>query len=152
MAASHYYLIPIFAETESSKGLAHMISEVENVRKYLNPMLRFLGCVITRYDIKNSTHVKFEKLLRNASKEGKFNVFETTIPSSNSVAAASAQQVALVNYKKSLPVSIAYSTLAGELLPHLKGKRRGGKISPVNTEVFGSQGFRADNQDEQIEI
>lgn len=136
MAASHYYLIPLFAEADSSKGLAHMVSAVENIRKYLNPMLNLLGCIITCFDKTNSTHIKFERFIREASKDGKFNVFSTTIPASKSVAAASAQSLPLHVYKKSSPVTVAYSTLAGEMLPHLKGKRTGRKPLPVNIDVF----------------
>ena len=147
MSASHYYLIPLFAEADSSKGLAHMVTAVEKIRRYLNPMLNLLGCIITCFDKFNSTHVKFERFIRDASKEGKFNVFETTIPSSNSVAAASAHSMPVSKYKKSSPVAIAYSILAGEMLPHLKGKRTGRKPSPINIDAFKSTGF-----EEQAEI
>ncbi len=136
MIASHYYIIPLFAEADSSRGLAHMISEVEEIRKYLNPMLHFLGCVITRYDSKNSTHVKFKKLLCETSKDGKFNVFQTAIPVSNVVAAASAQQLPLLNYKKNAPIAVSYTALAGEIVPQLKGKRKGRNFQPVKTEVL----------------
>lgn len=136
LIASHYYLIPLFAEADSSKGLGHMIAEVEEIRKFWNPNLFFLGCVITRFDSKNSTHVKFQKLLRETSKEGKFHVFDTTIPISNVVAAASAQQLPLLNYKKNAPIAISYSALAGEIIPNLKGKRKGRNFQPVKTEFL----------------
>ena len=147
MVASHYYLIPLFAEADSSRGLAHMISEVEEIRRYLNPMLRFLGCVITRFDSKNSTHLKFQKILRATSKEGKFHVFDTTIPISNAVAAASAQQLSLISYKKSAPISVMYTALAGEIIPNLKGKRKGRNFQPIKTEVLNKIDY-----DEQVEF
>lgn len=134
--SSHYYLIPLFPEADSSRGLGHQIQAVEKIRRYLNPMLTFLGCVITRFDKQNATHTKFERFLRDASKDGKFRVFNTLIPVSSSVAAASAQGLALNQYKKSSPVSVAYSTLAGEILPHLKGKRTGRKLGPIKTDVL----------------
>ena len=149
MAASHYYLIPLFAEADSSKGLAHMVTAVEKIRRYLNPMLNLLGCIITCFDKSNATHIKFEKFIRDASKEGKFNVFETTIPSSKSVAAASAHSMPLHRYKKSSPVTVAYSTLAGEILPHLKGKRTGRKPLPVNIDVFNNHN---NDYEEQAEL
>lgn len=139
LTSSHYYLISLFPEADSSRGLSHQIQAVEKIRRYLNPMLTFLGCVITRSDKQNATHSKFEQFLRQAGKEGKFRVFNTVIPVSNSVAAASAQGLALNQYKKNSPVSVAYSSLAGEILPHLKGKRTGRKLGPVRTEVLDSQ-------------
>ncbi len=141
LVASHYYLIPLFAEADSSRGLVHMINEVEEIQKYYNPNLRFLGCVVTRYDSKNSTHVKFLKILRDNKKEGKFHVFDTTIPISNVVAAASAQQLSLLGYKKNAPIAVAYSVLAGEILPNLKGKRKGRNFQPIKTEIFNKIDF-----------
>ncbi|MEI6417401.1 MAG: AAA family ATPase, partial [Verrucomicrobiota bacterium] len=58
--ASHYYLIPLFAEADSARGLGHQIQAVEKIRQYQNPMLMLLGCVITRFDKQNATHRKFE--------------------------------------------------------------------------------------------
>ncbi|MCA3085955.1 MAG: ParA family protein [Rhodocyclaceae bacterium] len=136
MAASHYYLIPLFAEADPSRGLGHMVTAVEKIRRYLNPMLTFLGCVITRFDKSNATHAKFETVIRESSKGAKFHVFNTMIPSSNTVAAASAQSLPLSKYKKSAPASIAYATLAGEILPLLKGKRTGRKMAPNNVAIL----------------
>jgi chromosome partitioning protein len=136
LLASHYYIIPIFAEADSNRGLAHMLCEVEEIKQCWNATLRFLGCVITRFDSKNATHLKFQKILREASKEGKFHVFDTVIPISNVVAAASAQQLPLLNYKKSAPISVSYTALAGEIMPNLKGKRTGRTMQPVKTEVL----------------
>jgi chromosome partitioning protein len=136
MASSHYYLIPLFAEADPSRGLAHMVTAVDKIRRYLNPMLMLLGCVITRFDKTNATHVKYEKVIREASKAGKFHIFETIIPASNTVAAASAQSLPLNQYKKSAPASIAYSVLAGEISPHLKGRRTGRRVTPPNAEAF----------------
>jgi len=147
IAASHYCLIPIFAESESSEGLAHMISEIEGISKYLNRSLHFLGCLITKYDVRNTTHVKFEKLLRETAKRGNFNIFKTVIPISTAVASASAVQLPLNVYKKSLNVSIAYETLAKELLPELIGKR------PEKKKVNIPQVQKIeDSEDEQIDI
>ena len=136
LAASHYYLIPLFAEPDSTSGLAHQISAVEKVRRHLNPMLMFLGCVITRYEKTNATHVKFQKYIRDLSLQSNFNVFETTIPVSQSVTAASAHSLPLAVYKKNLPVAMAYATLAGEILPYLKGKRKGRQHTPADIQLI----------------
>ena len=124
LVASHYYLVPMFAEKTSSKGLAHMVSWTQRMRR-LNPMLLFLGVVITRFDRTVATHVKFEKLIREAGKAANFHVFQTLIPASASVPGSDAANQVLLNYKKTAPVTIAYSALAGEVMPHLKGKRTG---------------------------
>ena len=40
----------------------------------------------------------------------------------------------VVTYKPHLKVVHAYALLAGEILPHLKGKRTGRKPNPVNPD------------------
>jgi chromosome partitioning protein len=134
LVASHYYLVPMFAEKTSSKGLAHMVAWTQRMKR-LNPMLMFLGVVITRYDRTIATHVKFEKLIREAGKAANFHVFQTLIPASASVPGSDAANQVLLNYKKTAPVTIAYSSLAGEVLPYLKGKRTG-RVPTLNIEAL----------------
>lgn len=138
LVASHYYLIPLFSEADSCRGLAHQIEEAEKVSKYFNPMLTLLGAFITKYDKRNTTHVSFAKAIKDAAKLSNFHLFKTAIPASIAVAGAAASSVPLNKYKSHLNVSAAYSTLAGEILPLLKGKRTGRKNAPVKTEVLSS--------------
>lgn len=138
LVASHYYLIPFFAEADSCRGLAHQIEEAEKVSKYFNPMLTLLGAFITKFDKRNTTHVSFAKAIEEASKISNFHLFKTIIPTSIAVAGAAASSVPLNKYKGHLNVSTAYNTLAGEILPHLKGKRTGRKNAPVKTSILSS--------------
>lgn len=138
LVASHYYVIPLFAEIDSCQGLAHQIDEAEKVGKYFNPMLTMIGAFITKFDKKNATHVKFAKEIENASKLCNYRLFKTIVPTSTAVAGAAASSVPLNRYKKHLNVAAAYHTLAGEMLPHLKGKRTGRKASPVKTDVLAT--------------
>ena len=46
--ASDYYLIPLFPEEHSLQGLAHQLKSANSIIKYQNPMLFFLGCIISR--------------------------------------------------------------------------------------------------------
>jgi len=136
LASSHYYLVPLFPEADSIKGIGHQVQVAERIKKHLNPMLMFLGCVITKFDKRNATHLKFDAVLRHTATEGKFRVFNTNIPFSNSVAAASAHSVPLNHYKKDSPATAAYVALAGEILPLLKGKRTGRATAPIRTEIL----------------
>lgn len=115
ITASQYYIIPLFPEADSSRGLAHQLQAIEKVKRYLNPHLSFLGCVITKYDRYNATHQKFENLIRRFGKENGVPVFKTNIPSSHSIAAAAAHNLPLFHYKKESPASLAYSKLAKEV-------------------------------------
>lgn len=137
LVASHYYLIPLFAEADSCRGLAHQIEEANKVSKYCNPMLTLLGAFITKFDKRNTTHVSFADVIKKASKASNFHLFKTKIPESKAVAGAAASAKPLNIYKKHLNVSTAYSTLAGEMLPLLTGKRTGRKTAPVKTNLLG---------------
>ncbi len=136
LVASHYYLIPLFPEHDSCQGLAHQINAAAKVSKFLNPMLFLLGVFITKFDKNYKTHETHVELLKQASRETDFHLFDTMIPSSAAVPAASASHIPLSKYKAHLNVSTAYATLAGEILPLLKGKRTGRKPTPVKTDAL----------------
>jgi len=125
LVSSHYYIIPLFAEEFSIRGLGQMINSVESIRKYHNETLSFLGCIITKFDKKSKTHVSFEEEIRKVSQQNEFNVFDNTIPYSKAVASAEASHLPLTIYRPGLPVSLSYNMLAGEILPKLKGKKTG---------------------------
>lgn len=139
LAASHYYIVPVFCEPESLRGLSHCFKCVEEIRDCLNPMLTFLGCVITKFDKSNATHKTLEKTVRKMSEQSNFRVFNVKIPSSKAIAAASIRQEPIIHYQKSkaAPIALAYMALAGEIQPHLKGRRLGRKITPIAVDVIG---------------
>lgn len=120
IAASAHFLIPLFPEADSSRGLAHQLQVIEKVKKYLNPELNFLGCTIVKYDQYNATHQKFEKLIRQFGKENGVPVMKSMIPNSQSVAAAAAHGLPLVQYKRESPAALAYNKMANEVLRLIK--------------------------------
>lgn len=124
IAASKHFVIPLFPEADSSRGLAHQLQAIEKIKRYLNPNLNFMGCVITKYDRYNATHQKFEQLIRKYGKENNIPVFKAHIPSSHSIAAAAAHNLPLFHYKKDSPASLAYASLAKEIIK-LAGKEEG---------------------------
>jgi chromosome partitioning protein len=135
LAVSHYYLVPVFAEQDSARGLHGFLRTSDRIREYCNPTLTLVGVVITRYDRGNATHREYEEAIREQGKRANFRVFESLIPSSKSVAAASKNQMSLLAYRKDSPVTLAYQSLAGELLPLLKG-RRVGRVTVPDVEKF----------------
>jgi chromosome partitioning protein len=134
LVSSHYYLVPMFPERSASQGLAQMIKYVREMRD-LNPTLMLLGIVISKYDRSSATHVRFEQLIREGGKSANYRVFETLIPASVSVSGADAAGKVLLNYKRTAPVTVAYTLLAGEILPYLKGRRTGRISVPDATAV-----------------
>lgn len=134
MTSAHYYLMPVFPDPESVKGIVDMVHSAEKIRKYLNPLLCNLGVVICRYDKAFSTHPKFVDKIRELSKAANFPVCKTLIPNSASIAAASVASQPVVSWKPNSVISNAYCALAGELFTQLKGKRMG-RVPTPNMQV-----------------
>jgi chromosome partitioning protein len=138
IAASSYFIIPLFPEADSSRGVAHQLQAIEKIKRYLNPNLVFLGCAIVKYDQYNATHQKFEKLIRKCGKENNFSVFKTFIPNSQSVAAAAAHGLPLLHYKSESPATAGYIDLAKEIKRHLNQHsaktvtRKKTKLQPIH--------------------
>lgn len=138
LSASDYYLIPLFPEEHSLQGLAEQIKSANSVIKYQNPMLTFLGCVISQYDKNNATHRKIEKRFRELAKESGFKMFSTMIPSSKLISSAASQETPIHFFRSGTTVADSYTSLAGEILPDLKGKRRGRRHSLPDHELVNA--------------
>lgn len=136
LATSDYYVIPVFAEPESARGLLDMLKSTVELREEINPTLTLLGVVITKFDKNNSTHREFAETIRNIGKNAKVRVFTNMIPISSSVPAASKKQISLIEYRRDLPISQSYMALAGEMMPMI-GKKRPGRPSVPDVEKFG---------------
>lgn len=143
LAYAHYYLIPLFAEEYSSQGLVEQINAIEEIRLDLNPMLTFLGAVITKFDKYNSVHVDFEEVIRDIAKKSGFKVMDTVIPNSKLVSKAESRKLPLNQFglSKNKPVTHAYTVLAGELLPNLKGRRIGRKAKIDTSKITPEVGI-----------
>lgn len=125
LTASHYYLIPLFAEAGSIRGLLSLLESVQlKVRRYLNPSLHMLGCVITNYEEKNATHKTFYPILLQMGEEHGFPVLTPPIPASARIKSSEASRVPAMFLPDS-KVSAAYKMLAGLIAPELKGRRQG---------------------------
>lgn len=135
LTISHYYLVPVFPENDVIDGLATVFKNAETIKKYLNPKLTFLGCVIQKFDKDSPAHLQNEKILRKLSKESKIPVFQNIIPFSKAVYSASNAHTPLINYLKSSSVSKSYLALAGEIKPLLKGGRIGRPQTQITLDV-----------------
>jgi chromosome partitioning protein len=130
LSVSHYYLIPLFPEPDSARGLFDLLETISDVREASNHRLSLLGILITKYDGSSSTHREFAEEIRKVGKKARVRVFANLIPASKSVSTASRDQKSLLEFRSTLPISQAYLALGGELLTILKGKRTGRPAIP----------------------
>ncbi len=138
LAVSHYYLIPLFPEPDSARGLFDLLETISDVREASNQRLSLLGILITKYDIGSSTHREFAEEIRKIGKKARVRVFANMIPTSKSVPTASRDQKSLLDFRINLPASQSYIALGGELMTILKGKRTGRPAIP-DTELLGPE-------------
>lgn len=125
LKSAHYFLVPLFAEAGSVRGLMTLLESVQlKVRRYLNPSLHLLGCLVTNYASKNATHMTFYQMLLEMGEEHGFPVLTPPIPSSARVKSAEASRIPAM-FLSPTTVSKAYKTLATLILPELKGRRQG---------------------------
>lgn len=135
LAISDFYVIPVFPEPESARGLLDLLKSTVEIREDINSALGLLGVIITKFDKRNATHREFADTIRTIGKNAKVRVFSNQIPMSGSVPAASKKQISLIEYRIDLPISQAYLALAGEMLP-LLGKKKPGRPSIPDVEKF----------------
>jgi chromosome partitioning protein len=138
LAVSHHYVIPLFPEPDSARGLFDLIETISDVREASNPRLSLLGILMTKYDANSSTHRDFAEEIRRIGKKARVRVFANVIPASRSVPAASRDQKSLLEFRANLPISQAYIALGGEIAAIIKGKRTGRPAIP-DTEILGPE-------------
>lgn len=139
LAWADYYLTPCFAEPNSYTGLAYLAAAVSEIREDLNPRLQPLGLVVTSVKQRNATHRDFEQQMRELQEATQVHVFRSTIPYSDAVTAAAAQQQSIIDYRADLPVSVAYQALAKEILERIEALARSGP--PAHPSTFNTPTF-----------
>lgn len=150
LAIAHYYLIPLFPEPDAARGVFDVIEYAERVRNATNRTLTLLGLMVTGFDRRVSVHPRVTKSLRDYGEKWNIRVFSNVIPFSSRVKTAAEQQLLLAGLREDAPVTMAYQSLAGEILPQLKGRRVGRISSPRLNEIANSiEAFEA--MDEVIE-
>jgi chromosome partitioning protein len=149
LAVAHYYLIPLFPEPDAARGVFDVIEYAERVRNATNRTLTLLGLMITGFDRRVSVHPRVTQSLRDYGQKWNIRVFNAVIPFSSRVKTAAEQQLLLAGLREDAPVTMAYQTLAGEILPLLKG-RRVGRVSPPKLDEIANSIETFEAMDEVI--
>jgi chromosome partitioning protein len=135
LAIAHYYLIPLFPESDAARGVFDVIEYAERVRLATNHTLTLLGLMITGFDRRVSVHNRVSEAIKDYGRKAKIRVFSAVIPFSSRVKTAAEQQLLLGNLREDAPVTMAYQALAGEIMPLLKGRRIGRVAAPRLDEM-----------------
>ncbi len=125
LTAASGTLIPIACEYMALRGFADLLETIDNVRSVLNPDLRVLGVLGTRFD-QRTVHQRevFDYLGRYCAENG-LHLFPTPIKASTRFTEAPTHRTPLVLLHKDLDGARAYYQLAEEIsreheaTPHL---------------------------------
>ncbi len=106
-------MIPIQCEYFALEGLTALLQTVEQVQKTLNPRLHIEGLLRTMYDGRNRLALDVSaQLLQHFPGR----VYRTVIPRNVRLAEAPSHGMPVLIYDEKSQGSVAYLTLAGEML------------------------------------
>lgn len=111
LTASEGVIIPVEAEPFALKGMVKLKETIEKVQKRINPKLRILGVLITKYDGRKNLHqLVQEKLMRN------IEIFSTFIRTNISLSEAQLRQSDIFTYAPKSNGAIDYLALSKEIV------------------------------------
>ena len=115
LIASDNVLIPVQCEYFAMNAVSQILAFVFKAQREYNPDLGIEGFLLTMFDKKTRLGEEISAQIRAAFKE---NTFMTQIPRSISVPESNARGEPVILYRPSSSASLAYFTLAKEVMDH----------------------------------
>lgn len=119
LTAANSVLIPVQCEYFAMEAVAQILAAINNVRMSTNPQLDILGFLLTMYDNRTKLSTMITSEVNGTFKE---KTFATQIPRNVSLAECSALGKPVNFYKPKAAGSIAYSSLAREVIEYVRRK------------------------------
>lgn len=114
--AAHEVLIPMATEPMALRGLQMLVTTIEKVRSYLNPDLKILGVLGTKYRPNTLSGREVMKALEVATKESGVRLFTTAIKDSVRFAESPSAKKPLVLFDPTHDGAKAYHQVATEII------------------------------------
>jgi chromosome partitioning protein len=115
LVSSDSVLIPVQCEYFAMEAVAAVLSSIKKVQVDYNKKLKIEGFLLTMYDPRTTLGTEVARQVRGLFKE---NTFLTSIPRNISLPEASARGEAVTSWRPSSSGSMAYFSLAREVLDH----------------------------------
>lgn len=119
-AAASYLVIPMGADILSLVGLAQLRETVDAVRNQINPQLKVLGILLTRFNARTRLSRDVLDMAEEVARQLNTKVFEHTIRNAVAVSEAPAHGESVVKYAKGTKVWKDYDGFVSEVLSRLK--------------------------------
>ncbi|MFA9204489.1 MAG: ParA family protein, partial [Flavobacteriales bacterium] len=126
LCAADGVIIPMQCEYYALEGLADLAATVERIRSTLNPALHIRGVVRTLYDPRNTLTKDVSHELEKHFPE---QMLKTVIPRNVRLAEAPAHGLPVMFFDKNSRGSLAYLSLAAEVVRQSKQKKAKGKLA-----------------------
>ncbi len=115
LVASQSVLIPVQCEYFAMEAVAQILATISRIQINYNPDLIIEGFLLTMYDSRTRLGTEISTQVRGLFKE---NTFLTQIPRNVSLPEASARGIPITLYRPSSSGSLAYLSLAKEVIDH----------------------------------
>lgn len=119
LVAADSVLVPLQSEFFALEGLSQLMLTIREIRQTANADLRIEGIVLTMYDARNKLSQQVEDDARGTLGD---LVFQTVIPRNVRVSEAPSHAMTVLDYDPNSKGSVAYKTLAREIL--LRSERK----------------------------
>lgn len=115
--ASHSVIVPMQCEYYALEGLSSLVNTIDTIKENLNPKLKLMGLLRTMYDNRNNLANEVSlQLLQHFPEQ----VFKTIVNRNIKLAEAPSFGIPVYGYAKSSKGSIAYISLASEVIKRTK--------------------------------
>ena len=126
LVASDSVLVPIQCEYYALEGLTSLLSNIEKIRRAVNPHLQLEGLLRTMYDGRTRLTVEVsEQLIEHFGDK----VYRTVIPRNVRLAEAPSHGTPVLNYDNRSQGAIAYLALASEIVRKQECAHEAGVVS-----------------------
>lgn len=115
LVAATSVLIPVQCEYFAMEGVAAILSSISNVQKEWNPDLKIEGFLLTMYSSHTQLANAISSEVRSLFKE---NTFLSSIPRNQSIQESQARQMPVTSFRPSSQGSLAYFSVAREIIDH----------------------------------
>ena len=121
LIAVDYLVIPTEAEKFSIDGVKEIIETIRTVKSKLNPTLKVLGILITKYQGRRILTRNAEQALETVAKTYfDSKLFKTRISFMSDIPYSQAQNLSVADFKPKSKSAKEYSDLAEEILKEVK--------------------------------
>ena len=126
-SAADYLIIPMSAEILSLVGLTQLKETYETIRRTVNPNLKVMGILMTRFDGRRGLSWEVKEMADGVAAQLKTKVFQTVIRHSVTVAEAPAHGDNTMAYAPRSNAAKDYIDFVEEVLDITEGDRHNGK-------------------------